>query len=239
MLTASPSPSPSTAGTIAGPPAAVRTGASLVLAGAVAEYGVTTLHPHRAAPNDHAHAFAEYAASTGWTAVHLGQFLAGGVVLIGVLVLLAGLRSAGAPALVTRIGAALTVLAGGVLAVLQGVDGVALKHAVDSLAAAPPALHDVWLHDAQVVRWIEEAMAAYSRITLGLSLLALGAAVATSRGLPRWTAGAAVVSGVAFLIDGVVVSTAGFSDQVLASLVAWLALAVFALTSAAAAWHRR
>src|SRR3954451_23042406 len=62
--------------------ATVRTGTALVLTGAVVEYAVTTLHPHREAPNDHARVFAEYAASSDWIAVHLGQFAAGVVVLL-------------------------------------------------------------------------------------------------------------------------------------------------------------
>src|SRR3712207_441411 len=98
MTTATPSRAPRPVG--APSSAAVRTGTLLVLAGAVAEYAVTALHPHREAPNDHDHVFAEYAASETWIGVHLGQFLAGAVLLIGMLVLVEGLRSAGSPAAV-------------------------------------------------------------------------------------------------------------------------------------------
>ena len=217
-------------------PTAVRTGTALVLTGAVAEYAVTTLHAHREEPNDHAAVFAEYAASDNWIAVHLGQFGAGLVLLVGVLVLLAGLRSAGTPTMVARVGAAATVLAGAAFAVLQGVDGVALKHAVDSLAAAPPELREAYFHDAEIVRWGEWAMAGYSQITLGTAVLVLAAAVATSRALPRWTAVLAALSGAGFLVNGVVVSYAGFTEHVIASLTGWLGLALFALTTVTAAW---
>jgi hypothetical protein len=218
----------------------LRTGTALVLAGVLAEYAVTGLHAHREQPNDHAAVFAEYAASDNWIAVHLGQFLAGGTLLAGVLVLLAGLRAGGAPALVTRVGAAATVLAGAVFAVLQGIDGVALKHAVESLAAAPPELHDAWFHDAEIVRWTEWAMAGYSQLTLGPAILVLGVAVSTSRALPRWTAGFSFVAAAGFLVSGVVVSYAGFPEDVLAGVTGSLALALFALTTAIAAWtgHR-
>jgi hypothetical protein len=223
----------------AGPRTAVRAGTALVLGGGLAEYAVTALHPHGAQPNDHAAAFAEYAASESWIAVHLGQFAAGLVLLVGVLVLLPALRSAGTPWPVARTGTALTVLAGGVFAVLQAVDGIALKHAVDSLAAAPAEQHAAWLHDAEIVRWTEWSLAAFSQLTLGLAVHALAVAVATSRALPRWTAVLAAVSAAGFLVNGVLVGSAGFSEDVLASLVGWLALASFGLTTTAAAWTTR
>jgi hypothetical protein len=228
-------------GRIAAPatPGALRAGTALVLGGAIAEYAVTTQHAHREAPNDHAHVFAEYAASDNWIAVHLGQFAAGVVLLTGFVVLLSALRAAGTPAVVTRVGTAATVLAGAVFAGLQAVDGVALKHAVDSLADAPPGLRDAYFHDAEIVRWGEWAMAGYSRITLGLAVAAVGIAVLRSRSLPRWTAGPAVIAGAAFVVDGVLVSRLGFSDQVLASLVGWIALALFGLTVTVAAWIPR
>src|SRR3712207_1219277 len=90
-------------------PGAVRAGTALVLVGAVAEYAVTTRHPHREAPNDHAHVFAEYAAADDCIAVHLGQFAAGVVLLVGFVVLLSALRAAGTPAVVARAGTAATV----------------------------------------------------------------------------------------------------------------------------------
>ena len=200
----------------------VRAGTALVLAGGLAEYAVTTLHAHHAQPNDHAAAFAEYAASDGWIAVHLGQFAAGLVLLLGFVVLLSGLRAAGAPGLVVRSATALTVLAGAVFAVLQAVDGIALKHAVDSLAAAPPAQQAALFHDAEIVRWIEWSMAAFSQLTLGLTMLALGLAVAMSRALPRWAAVLATVSGGGFVVNGWLVAGSGFTEDVLASLVGWL-----------------
>jgi hypothetical protein len=217
---------------------AVRAGTALVLGGGVAEYAVTTLHPHSAQPNDHAAAFAEYAASDDWIAVHLGQFAAGLVLLVGVLTLLSALRSAGAPRPLVRTGTALTVLAGSVFAVLQAVDGIALKHAVDSLAAAPPEQADAWFHDAEIVRWTEWSMAAFSQLTLGLTVLALALAVARSRALPRWTALPAAVAGAGFLVNGGLVASAGFSEDVLASLVGWLGLGLFGLTTTVAARMR-
>ncbi|HEX2074348.1 MAG TPA: hypothetical protein VHF92_11220 [Geodermatophilus sp.] len=136
----------------ASPTGTLRLGTALVLGGAVAEYGVTTLHPASEAPDHHSAVFAEYAASDAWIAVHLGQFAAGLVLLAGVLVLLRGLRAAGAAALLVRVGEAAAIVTGAVFAVLQAVDGVALKQAVDSLAAAPGELRAAAFHDAEIVR---------------------------------------------------------------------------------------
>ncbi len=77
----------------------VRTGTVLVLTGIAAEYAVTQLHPSHEDPDDHSAVSPEYAASDDWIAVHLGQFAAGLLVLLGILTLPAGLRSAGAPRL--------------------------------------------------------------------------------------------------------------------------------------------
>ena len=92
------------------------------------------------------------------------------------------LRPAGGSTLLTRAGEAAAVLTASVLAMLQAVDGVALKHAVDSLVAAPAALHDAAFHDAEIVRWMEWATAGYCRIALGLTAVLIGVAV---RGSPK------------------------------------------------------
>ena len=120
---------------------------------------------------------------------------------------------------------------------LQGIDGVALKHAVDSLATAPAALHDAAFHDAELVRWMEWSMAGYYRIAFGLTAVLSGVAVARSRALPRWTAAPAVLSGVAFVIDGVNVSYHGFAGANLPNLVSLASFVLFAVAATAAAWR--
>ena len=155
---------------------ALRTATTLILVGIVAEYVVTDFHPAHEAPNDHHAVFAEYAASDSWIAVHLGQFAAGMLIIVGILGLFRALRPAGGSTLLTRAGEAAAVLTASVLAMLQAVDGVALKHAVDSLAAAPVALQDAAFHDAEIVRWLEWSMAGYYRIAFGLTAVLIGVA---------------------------------------------------------------
>ena len=102
--------------------------------------------------------------------------------------MLRALRPTTGPSLLTRIAEAAAILTASAIAVLQDIDGFTLKHAVDSLASAPPGMHDAAFHDAKIVRWIEWAAAGYFRITLGLTVVLIGAAITRSRALPRWSA---------------------------------------------------
>lgn len=215
---------------------ALRTATTLILVGIAAEYVVTDFHPAHEAPNDHHAVFAEYAASDSWIAVHLGQFAAGMLIIVGILGLLRALRPADGSTLLTRAGEAAAVVTASVLAMLQAVDGVALKHAVDSLAAAPAALHDAAFHDAEIVRWLEWSMAGYYRIAFGLTAVLIGVAVAGARALPRWTAAPALLSGVAFVIDGVNVSYHGFVGANPANLISLAAFVLFVAAATASAW---
>jgi hypothetical protein len=222
-----------------GSAAAARAATTAIALGVVAEYVVTMLHPAHAAPNDHSAAFAEYASSRGWIPVHLGQFAAGLVIVAGFVALLRALRPTSRSPLTIRVAEAAAVLTTAVLAVLQGVDGIALKRAVDSLAAAPTGLHAAAFRDAETVRWVEESMAAYYRLTFGLTVVLIGVAVVSSRALPRWTAAFAVLAGLAFIADGIGVGYSGFAGATAPNLVSWASFAVFALATTIAAWRRQ
>jgi hypothetical protein len=219
----------------------LRIGATLIVVGAVASLAVEPFHPSHEPPNNHPAVFAEYAASHDWIAVHLAQFGAFFILLTGLLALLRGLRPTAGPSLLIRAGEAATVVTGAVMAVLQGVDGVALKHAVDSWAAAPADVRAAAFHDAETVRWIEWAMAGYFRIVLGLAVVALGLAVLRSTALPRWAGAVAVVAGLAHFTTGVAIGSSGFEGSVkeIANLVSWGALMVFAITATISAWWGR
>jgi len=219
------------------PRTALRTGGTLLLGGLVAEFVVTSFHAAHENPNDHHAVFAEYAASDNWIAVHLGQFAAGLVVIAGIITLLRALRPSTGSALFTRVAEGAAILTAATIAVLQGIDGFTLKHAVDSLAVSPPDMHDAAFHDAEIVRWIEWAAAGYFRITLGLTVVLLSVAVVRSRALPRWSAPVALLAGFSFVADGVSVGTDGFTGGV-PNLVAWAALILFAVVATIAAWWR-
>jgi hypothetical protein len=232
--------SPSTAdGRAAAATGDLRRATTLILTGVVAEFVVTLFHPSHAAPNDHHAAFAEYAHSHGWIAVHLGQFAAGLVILTGFLALLRALEPTSRSPLTVRAGQASVAVAAAITAALQAVDGFALKHAVDSISAVPAALQAAAFHDAETVRWVEWSMAGYYRITTGLTLALVGAAILAARALPRWTGALAVLSGAAFVVDGIGVGTDGFAGTTVANLVSLLGLVVFAVVTTVAAWRRR
>ena len=217
---------------------ALRTGSTLLLGGLLAEYVVTSFHAAHENPNDHHAVFAEYAASDNWIAVHLGQFAAGLVVIAGIITLLrALLRPTTGPVLFTRVAEGAAILTASLIAVLQGIDGFTLKHAVDSLAASPPDMHDAAFHDAEIVRWIEWAAAGYFRVTLGLTVVLLSVAVVRTRKLPRWSAPVALLAGFSFIADGITVGTDGFTGGV-PNLVAWAAFILFAVIATIAAWSR-
>jgi hypothetical protein len=72
--------------------------------------------------------------------VHLGQFVGMAVIIAGLLVLYFALDlRAGGAASVARLAAVSAAVALGLYGVLQAVDGVALKQAVDAWASAPDA----------------------------------------------------------------------------------------------------
>ena len=157
---------------------ALRLSAVLLVAGLLLSLAAGQLHPARENPNDHPAVFAEYAADPGWTAVHLGQFAGMALIVAGLLALYFSLDlPPGTTGWVARLGAVSSSIALGLYAVLQAVDGVALKRAVDAWVAAPEAEKAARFASAEAVRWLEEAVRSYQDILLGLAFVLLGAAL--------------------------------------------------------------
>src|SRR5262245_28085398 len=118
----------------------LRLSAFLLLVGVVLSFVAGFLHPSHEKPNEHVAVFAEYAASTNWIAVHLGQFVGIAILIAGLVALYYALDvRSGAPMWLARFGAVAAVATLALYAVLQAVDGVALKHAVDAWSSAPDA----------------------------------------------------------------------------------------------------
>lgn len=92
------------------------------------------LHPAHEPANNHAAVFAEYASSTNWTLVHLGQFAGMLVIIAGLLVLFRALNVRMGMAGLAAQGAAVSaVVTLSLYGILQAIDGVALKQVVDAL----------------------------------------------------------------------------------------------------------
>src|SRR5215216_3273634 len=201
---------------------------------AVSEY----FHPSRVDPMDNPAVFMEYAQSDSWTTVHLGEYF-GFLLLLGGLVALYYSVSAkpGVGAGLAPFGLAATVAAAASFTVLQAVDGVALKRAVDAWVSAPADQQTAAFAAAEAVRWIEIAMNSFSFFLAGLTLFLFGLAIALGSVYPRWVGLIAAVSGAAFMYNGVVVvAHQGFVPDII-KLVGLLLLAVWAFIMAFLMWR--
>ena len=155
--------------------------------------------------------FMVYAQDDSWIVVHLAQWF-GALLLIGGLVALyysITTNSEAAAGVVARFGLAAAVLTAASLTMLQAVDGVALKWAVDEWASAPADQEAAAFAAAEALRWTEYALQSYSNILLGLALILYGLAIALGTVYPRWLGWVAVGSGVAWIVHGLMVPYIG------------------------------
>ena len=159
------------------------------------------LHPSGAEDN-HEAIFIQYAASEAWVATHFAEFLLLLVALAGLLVLCLPLRRE-TPYLALLAGGAI-IATGAAWAVLQAVDGVTLKQAVDTWVAASCPEKAARFGDAETVRWTEWGLQGYFRVLLGVAFLLLGAAAVVSRLIPSWL-------GVVLAVGGLLSIALGFS----------------------------
>lgn len=192
----------------------LRLSAALVVVGFVSYVVAGLFHPDGPA-NDHRVVFLVYASDPSWTVVHLGQFAGMSVFIVGLLVLRVSLGvQESVPALLSRLGAVFAAVALGLYGVLQGVDGVALKQAVDAWAQAPPDAEKVArFASAETIRWLEWGTRSYHSFAFGLALLLLGAAVALTARLPKALGYLMALSGLAYVMQGWVLGTEGFPES--------------------------
>jgi hypothetical protein len=96
--------------------------------------------------------------------------------------------------------------------VLQAVDGVGLKHAVDAWASAGNADKTVRFEAAETVRWLEWAVRSYHSFVFGLALILFGLVIALLRPVPRSIGYLMAMSGLCYLVQGWIIGTNGFSS---------------------------
>jgi hypothetical protein len=192
---------------------ALRVSVMLLAVGFILYVLVGLFHPGNEPANNHGAVFVEYAGSSSWTAVHLGQFAGMAVMIAGLLVLYFALDvHVGGAAWVARLGAVSAAVALGLHGVLQAVDGVALKQVVDAWASAPEAEKAARFASAETIRWLEWATRSYQSFMLGLALILLGGAVASTRRLPRAIGYLMGLSGIAYIAQGWIIGSEGFSE---------------------------
>lgn len=198
----------------------LRLSVCLLLGGQILYIIVTLFHAGGDANNHHA-IFETYARDQIWMAVHLGQFIAMSLLVIGLLVLFTALDGRlGRATSLGRAGAAAAIVALALYGALQAVDGVALKQAVNAWASAPEAERGARFASAEAIRWIEWGMRSYHDFALGVAL-AIGAA-AMARAV-AWPFGVLVAaSALAYFAQGWVAGSEGFSQaQSLGIVLGW------------------
>jgi hypothetical protein len=216
----------------------LRLSAGLLLAGQLLYIVVTQFHAGGDA-NNHPTIFAAYAANGIWTAVHLGQFASMAILLAGLLTLFFALDGQdGTARWAGRCGAASVAATLALYGVLQAVDGVALKQAVDAWASAPEAEKAARFASAEAIRWLEWGVRSYQDFTLGLALLLFAAAVLRTVWIPRPIACVMGLCGLTYLVQGWVAGSEGFSPtQSFAIVLAWVLSLAWMIWLVVVAWR--
>ena len=96
--------------------------------------------------------------------------------------------------------------------VLQAVDGVGLKHAVDAWASAGNADKTVRFDAAETVRWLEWAVRSYHSFVFGLALILFGIVIVLVRTVSRLIGYLMAISGLCYFVQGWIIGTSGFSS---------------------------
>jgi hypothetical protein len=191
----------------------LRFGALAATAGFVLQLVASAWHPGSAPPNDSELAFHEYAMSSTWEIVHIGQFVGGLLVAIALVAISRAVGRGGMAGGLAMIGGTAAVVWAAILAVQLAVDGVALKATIDSWLAAAPSDRQAAFLVADGVRAIEKGLSSFFLLVNGLSLFALGMAVSIGRRFPRPLGWFGVAAGVGYLAGGVVAAYTGFSPE--------------------------
>ena len=170
--------------------------------------------------------------------MHLGQFAGMAVIVTGLLALSTVLHvEAQGATWVARLGAVFAAVSLALYGVLQAVDGVALKQAVDAWTYAPEAEKAARFAGAETVRWLEWGTRSYQSFAFGLALVLLGAAVAVAGRLPRLLGYLVGLSGLAYLVQGWVLGEEGFSaTNTVAILAGYVLILAWLIGLAVAAW---
>jgi hypothetical protein len=198
----------------------LRMGSAAFIAGIVIIIVSTLFHASSEDLTNHPNVFAVYAESDPWIAAHIGQFAGVMLVFAGGFVslfrLLVGSKSSAASAL-AWLGFGVTIMAASTFAILQAVDGIALKRAVDSwyttTATSSSATEEkaITFRVAEGIRWIEIGINSINRIIQGTVALIFGVAIAKSAILSRWIGVVGIAAGVVTVVAGVSVAYVGFA----------------------------
>jgi hypothetical protein len=204
--------------------ASLRLSATLVVIGEVLFAIVTLFHPGGPA-NNHRVVFVGYASDASYEALHVMQFVFMAFLLLGLFVLSFALNvRSGALGWADRFAAVSALVALALYGVLQAVDGVALKHAVDAWVNAPEAQKATRFASAETVRWLEWGMNSYQLFMFALALILLATVIVGTARVPRGIGYLMGLAAVPLFVQSQVIGTEGFAVPLLAGSLSTVAL---------------
>jgi hypothetical protein len=184
-------------------------GGGLLAIGFVLFAFITQLfHPHED-ENNHPVIFDKYDHSEAWVIVHIGQFVAVLIALAGFVALHRLLETRGKDVILARLALGATIATAAVWAVLQAVDGTALKEATEAWAHTSGAEKTARFADAETVRWAEWGLQSYFRLLMGITFVLFSTALVRARLIGRLTASAGVIAGLLYMTVGIAVGHTG------------------------------
>ena len=199
----------------------LRMGSVAFLAGLVIIIVSTLFHASSEDLMDNPFVFAVYAESDTWIAAHIGQFAGVMLVFAGGFVALFRLlvkSESGIASALAWLGLVAAILVASTFTILQAVDGIALKIAVDTWYAIPPSSaadseeeKAIAFRVSEGIRWTEIGINSYNRILQGVVSLIFGVAIVKSALLSRWIGAVGIIAGAATVIAGVGVAYVGFA----------------------------
>jgi hypothetical protein len=110
------------------------------------------------------------------------------------------------------IGFTTAIIAASTLSILQAVDGIALKRAVDSWVIAPAKEKMAAFRVAEGIRWTEVGTNSIYRILQGTVAIVFGVAITLSSIVGRWIGAIGILAGAITIAAGVEVAYEGFAS---------------------------
>jgi hypothetical protein len=214
----------------------LRFSATLIFAGFLFYFIVGLFHADQAKANDHIASFMNYADSKIWTAVHLGQFVGMAIIIVGILGLFSVSNN---HSLANQLGKTLAIVTIALYSILQGVDGVALKQAVNAWANAPDAEKASRFASAEAIRWLEWGIRSYQSFLLGFTFILLAIVIIRTITIPKAIGYLIGLSGLAYIAQGWIIGSQGFSSiNTIPTLSGYLVILVWSLWLLISTWRK-
>ena len=145
--------------------------------------------------------------------MHLGQFIGMMIITFGLVALFFALDvRSGVGLWLNRFALLSAGAAMALYGVLQAVDGVGLKQAVNAWASAENGDKAARFAAAETVRWLEWAVRSYHSFVFGLTLILFGAVIAVTGRVSRPIGYLMALCGLCYVAQGWIIGSSGFSS---------------------------